>query len=132
MFKFLREPAAGDFRLFRFNFCDPNDPTGLEKLNAFLRKLMVRRTHQDTLFGAKLLNLPKPHETTVRLEFNSIERSVYEVTKQRMISKINSISRQEGVPGLQKKFQHVWAMILRLRQVNREMSSFCEYWGALY
>lgn len=79
---------------------------------------MVRRTHLDTLFGAKLLELPKPHEKDLYLEFSEIERQVYEIVKVRMINRINSISKQEGAQGLQKKSSHIWTMILRLRQVT--------------
>lgn len=79
---------------------------------------MVRRTHRDTLFGAKLLDLPKPHQKTVTLEFSSTERQIYEIVKNRMVNRINSIAKTEGNAGLQKKFSHVWAMILRLRQVS--------------
>lgn len=52
--RLIREPNTGSFRIFCANFCHPDDEDGLEKLNVFLRKVMVRRTHGDTLFNAKL------------------------------------------------------------------------------
>lgn len=117
IFKFLREPNTGSYKIFKANFCDANEPDSLERLNAFLRKLMVRRTHQDKMFGAKLLDIPKPHQKTVRLEFSPIERQIYEIVKTRMVSHINSISQKEGTAGLQKRYSHIWALILRLRQL---------------
>lgn len=53
--RLIREPNTGSFKIFCQNFCHPDDDDGLEKLNVFLRKVMVRRTHSDTLFNAKLL-----------------------------------------------------------------------------
>lgn len=117
VFKFLREPNTGSMKIFKANFCDPNEPDSLERLNAFLRKLMVRRTHQDKMFGAKLLDIPKPHQKTVNLEFSPIERQIYEIVKARMVNHINSISQKEGPAGLQKNYSHIYALLLRLRQL---------------
>jgi SNF2 family DNA or RNA helicase len=92
-FKFLREPHTGTLKLFRQNFCSPNDPRGLEKLDVFLRKFMIRRTHLDTFFNARLLDLPQPRETVIWLDFNEIERNVYDIVKARFITRINSFSK---------------------------------------
>ncbi|EME40686.1 hypothetical protein DOTSEDRAFT_177817 [Dothistroma septosporum NZE10] len=113
-FKFLREPHTGSYKIFKENFCSPDDPDGIEKLNVFLRKFMIRRTHQDKLFKARLLDLPTPTERTMWLEFNQVERSIYEIVKNRMIARINAISKAEG---LEKGYSHIWTMILRLRQL---------------
>jgi hypothetical protein len=92
-FKFLREPHTGTLKLFRKNFCSPNDPSGLEKLDVFLRKFMIRRTHMNTFFHARLLDLPPPKETLMLLDFNEIERSVYDIVKARFITRINTFSK---------------------------------------
>jgi SNF2 family DNA or RNA helicase len=92
-FKFLREPNTGSLKLFRQNFCSPSDPNGLEKLDVFLRKFMIRRTHLDTFFNARLIDLPTPKKTVMWLDFNEIERNVYEIVKARFISRINRFSR---------------------------------------
>jgi SNF2 family DNA or RNA helicase len=92
-FKFLREPHTGTLKLFRQNFCSANDPDGLEKLDVFLRKFMIRRTHLDTFFHARLLDLPQPKETVMLLDFNEIERNVYDIVKARFITRINSFSK---------------------------------------
>lgn len=116
--QFLREPNTGSFKIFRKNFCDLNDPASAEKLNVFLRKFMVRRCHSDLMFNTKLLTLPKPRETTLRIEFCEIERAVYEIVKNRMIGRINGISKQGGLAGLRSKYNHIWTLLLRLRQVR--------------
>ena len=113
-FKFLREPNTGSYKIFKENFCSPDDPDGAEKLNVFLRKFMIRRTHIDTLFNARLLDLPQPKEHTLWLEFNEVERQIYEIVKKRFIQRINSIAK---VHGLERQYNHIWTMILRLRQI---------------
>jgi SNF2 family DNA or RNA helicase len=137
-FKFLREPHTGSYKIFKENFCSRDDPESADKLSAFLRKFMIRRTHLDTLFNARLLDLPKPTEQTLWLEFNQvgkftsgipsvwvvkvltygpIERQIYEIVKKRFISRINHISRTNSVNGMDKQYNHIWTMILRLRQL---------------
>ena len=100
-------------RLFRKNFCSSED--GMDKLDVFLRKVMIRRTHLDTLFNARLLDLPQPKETILWLEFNEVERNVYEIVKSRFIKRINCISKAGD---LDKQYGHIWTMLLRLRQLT--------------
>ncbi|PIA88970.1 DNA repair protein RAD5 [Cercospora beticola] len=115
-FKFLREPNTGSFRIFKENFCTPDDPDGTARLAVFLRKIMIRRTHLDTLFGAKLVDLPQPKQTVVWLSFNETERQIYEIVRARFIQRINTISKNEnGV--LVQHYNHIWTMLLRLRQL---------------
>lgn len=106
-FKFLREPNTGSYKIFKENFCSPDDPEGSEKLGVFLRKFMIRRTHIDRLFDARLLDLPTPQEHTLWLEFNEVERQIYEIVKKRFIQRINSIAKQGG---LEKHYSHIWTM----------------------
>lgn len=114
--KFLRHPHTGSMRTFQANFCSPNDPTGSEKLGVFLRQIIIRRTHKDTLFGARLLDLPTPKRQVIYLEFNAVERTVYEIVKQRFIQRINTITRRDGI-NAQTQYTHIWTMLLRLRQI---------------
>lgn len=65
----------------------------MARLKSRLSQFMIRRTHRDKLFNARLLVLPPPSEDTRWLEFNEIERAVYEIVKARFISRINCISR---------------------------------------
>lgn len=115
--KFLRHPHTGSMRTFQANFCSPNDPTGSEKLGVFLRQIIIRRTHKDLLFGARLLDLPTPKQNVIYLEFNAVERTVYEIVKQRFIQRINTITRRDGINGGSVQYSHIWTMLLRLRQI---------------
>ncbi|KAK5732662.1 hypothetical protein LTR17_010343 [Elasticomyces elasticus] len=112
--KFIKEPTTGSYRIFKQNCCTPSDPEGIERLQVYLEKCMVRRTHGDTLFNARLLDLPPPKEHTVWLEFNGVERQIYEIIKKRFIERINTISASGA---LNRRSSHLWTMILRLRQL---------------
>lgn len=102
-------------KLFRKNFCSSDDSHSMEKLDVFLRKFMIRRTHLDTLFNARLLDLPTPQELVLWLDFNEVERNVYEIVKSRFIKRINCISKAGD---LDKQYGHIWTMLLRLRQLT--------------
>lgn len=115
--KFLRFEYAGSFKLFKENFCTPESPQGYQRLAWFLRKVVLRRTHLTQLFGGRLLNLPSNSEHTLRLEFNPLERTIYEIVKARMVNRINSMAKS-GQRGLQKNYSNIWVMILRLRQLT--------------
>lgn len=64
-------------------------------MKTLLTKVMIRRTHCDTLFQSRLLTLPRPSSTTEWLDFNETERAVYETVKSRFITRINCISRAD-------------------------------------
>lgn len=115
LFRFIKEPHTGSIKLFRKNFCSDSDPDRQAKLDTFLRKFMIRRTHLDTLFNARLLDLPQPKQMTVKLDFNEIERNVYEIVKSRFVQRINCISKAGE---LDKQYGHIWTMITRLRQLT--------------
>lgn len=113
-FKFLRVPFTGSFAVFRRNFCSSGDPQGLERLGLFLSKFMIRRTHNDTLLGAKLLVLPPPSKRDLPCTFSDIEREIYMVVRTRFIIRINGFSRTGQ---LKRKYSHILTMLLRLRQL---------------
>ncbi|GAB7362217.1 hypothetical protein MBLNU230_g2242t1 [Neophaeotheca triangularis] len=113
--KFIGQPMTGTMRLFKQNYCSPDDPDGRKKLAAVLKVVCIRRTHLDTLFNARLLDLPKPTQHNVWLEFNAIERTIYDIVRRRFIMRINSISRSGQ---LKQKHRHVFSLLLRLRQLT--------------
>lgn len=88
----------------------------MTKLKHFLNQFMIRRTHDDLLFDAKLLTLPKPHQDIQWVEFNSVERAVYDIVKTRFVNRINCMAKS-GLKELDKQYNMIWAMLLRLRQL---------------
>jgi SNF2 family DNA or RNA helicase len=75
-----------------------------------------RRTHDDTLFDTKLLTLPTPKQEIRWVEFNSVERAVYDIVKTRFVSRINCMAKA-GSKELDKQYSVIWNMLLRLRQL---------------
>lgn len=103
-FRFLKVPHTDSFKLFKENYNASEDPDGIMKLSARLSLFMIRRTHRDKLFNSKLLVLPNPQQDTTWLEFNDIERSIYDIVKNRFIERINCISRANK---LDKQYKYV-------------------------
>lgn len=102
-FRFLKVPFTDSYKLFKENYAK-TDPDGIEKLTARLSLFMIRRTHRDTLFSSKLLVLPTPSQETLWLEFNDIERSIYDIVKNRFIERINCMSKANE---LDKQYKYV-------------------------
>lgn len=69
---------------------------------------MLRRTHKTLVFDAKLVDLPKPTEHTVWLDFNKIEKCVYDIVRARFISRINCIAKSGN---LDKQYKYVAAVV---------------------
>lgn len=89
-FKFLRVRHTGSIGVFRQNFCLKDSDVCNKRLHSFLDGVMIRRTHQDSLLGAPLIKLPKNTQETVRLQFNNVERNIYETVRSWYIHAINT------------------------------------------
>jgi len=114
-FKFLGVPHTGSFKIFKNNYCDPQDPQNTERLLVRLAQFMIRRSHADILFGAPILKLPKATPLTHWCEFNDVERNVYDIVQHRFALTINCMA-QKGE--LDKSYGNVLVMLLRLRQMT--------------
>lgn len=110
--RFLRAPHTGSLRVFKENFC--NKTEGADRLHLFLRQFMIRRTHNDSLFGSKLLSLKPPSKHDHKCHFSDIERAIYNVLHKRFVARINGFARTGQ---MKKQYSSVLTMILRLRQV---------------
>lgn len=93
-FRFLKVPNTGSLAIFKANYSGKNEVDKVQRLNAMLSQFMIRRTHLDRMFGAPLLKLPKPTETTHWVQFNDLERQVYEIVHRRMVENINAIAKK--------------------------------------
>jgi SNF2 family DNA or RNA helicase len=102
------------FKIFKENHLSSDDPDGVDKLIARLSQFMCRRTHRDQLFDARLLVLPTPSQEKEWIDFNPVERAVYDIVKARFIKRINGMS-SDGE--LDKKYSFIWTMLLKLRQL---------------
>lgn len=103
-FKFLRVQNTGNFDEFKIHFCDFENPDSLSRLHVFLKQGMIRRTHKDKLFGAPIVKLPENHQRTDEIQFNIVERAIYEAYQRRSIKIINKHSRAGT---LEKSYRHI-------------------------
>ena len=103
-FKFLRVKFTGDFDSFKTNFCDSNNSDSVRRLHTFLKRFMIRRTYKSKFLGAPIVTLPKNTQHTRIIEFNCVERAIYETVKHRYIEIINEDLRAGT---LEKSYTHV-------------------------
>lgn len=112
-FDFLGVEGAGSFEQFKKNFGKRSDLT-MQRLDAILRKIMIRRTGSDRMFGAPLTSLPALDHQTISVEFNTVEKAIYSIVRRRFITRINDWSAAGRVNQLSRS---IFVMLLRLRQM---------------
>lgn len=86
----------------------------MARIHNILRAIMLRRTHTDTIFNAPIVKLPDIRYRTHLVEFNQVERHIYNVVKHRFIHDINLIY-QAGE--LNARPGNILAMLARLRML---------------
>ena len=114
-FRFLRCDYTGTYELFKKNFCKRGSAAAIQRLQVFLSRIMIRKTHKDEMFGAPILKLPeiKPVDT-IEVEFNAVERAIYQIVRERFWQKIKGFRTKEG---LEKNYRTIFVLLLRLRQL---------------
>ncbi|KAL9089450.1 MAG: hypothetical protein Q9165_005771 [Trypethelium subeluteriae] len=117
-FKFLHVKHTGSLDTFKENFCSKGSEISNARLHGFLRMFMMRRTHKDTIFNQPIIKLPKNHQTTIEIEFNAVERKIYDVVKERFWKRIENWYRSGGQQNLQKNYSNILVMLMRLRQLT--------------
>ncbi|KAF8253640.1 hypothetical protein K440DRAFT_533033 [Wilcoxina mikolae CBS 423.85] len=105
--KFIHHPSAGTYEQFKALGCESNNQRGAQRVQAILRKYMMRRTKRDYLMGKPIITLPKKR-------LNNEERALYEAVRMHAVTKINKYV-EEGTE--MKHFSTILTMLLRLRQV---------------
>ena len=113
-FKFLRVKHTGSYDVFVENFCKKGGAAH-ERLQAYLRQFMMRRTRQDTLFSRPMVELPEPHQVTYEIEFNEVERAIYDTVDKDYKKFINKYDKKGMI---QKKYNNILAKLLHLRQLT--------------
>ncbi|KAF2129498.1 hypothetical protein P153DRAFT_340405 [Dothidotthia symphoricarpi CBS 119687] len=114
-FKFLGVPHTGSFKIFKHNYCDTKDAENAERLLVRLSQFMIRRTHADYMFNAPILKLPQATQTTYWCEFNSVERCIYDIVRQRFAKRLNMWAKKGE---LESSYSNALVMLLRLRQLT--------------
>ncbi|ETN42213.1 uncharacterized protein HMPREF1541_04154 [Cyphellophora europaea CBS 101466] len=114
-FRFLKVKNTGDFTLWKDNYCKKGSAAALKRLNTLLQKFMIRRTHQDKMFGKPIVQLPRVTQSDLYLDFNPIEKAVYEIVRERFVAKINGFAKSGTI---NKNYTFIFVLLLRLRQLT--------------
>lgn len=114
-FKFLKCENTGNFELFKRNFAKRGSEKALQRLQVYLGKIMLRRTHRDEFLGNPIVKLPpiSPVETKI-VKFNAVEHAVYNIVKKRFILKVHTLAKKD-TPG--DSYGQILVLLLRLRQL---------------
>ena len=107
--------GTGDFEIFKRNYCKKGSEKALVRLSVQLKKIIIRRTHQDTMFGRPILQLPSFTSNTIELEFTVLERTIYRIVRDRFIQNIKGIRAGGNTRGSYAMF---FTLLLRLRQLT--------------
>jgi len=98
-------------------FCNnfnTDTPQGQRRMLTYLNKIMLRRTYSDRLFNEALVKLPRTAQTLSWVNLNPVERRIYDIVHHRILERINTLVETNK---LQQSYSHIFAMLLRLRQM---------------
>lgn len=109
---------APTYGLFLTKYCNYGSQNAMRRLLAFLRGYMIRRTHKDMILGRSICDLPANYVETKIIDFNPVERAVYEIVRTRFLSQIQ-LFKTNNV--LEKKYNNILVMLLRLRQMTAHL-----------
>ena len=95
-------------------------PRGILRLQTLIEAVCLRRTKQDEINGKPLVTLPPKVVTVKELDFTDEERKVYDAYHHKAQHIIEKYMKKGA---LLKNYAHVFAMMMRLRQLccHREL-----------
>ena len=88
-FKYLRVEYTGSYSEFTQHFCIEGSSDCNKRLHCILDQIMLRRTMDDKVLGHPIVSLPEAHQATERVDFNPVERLIYQIVSRRFIRAIN-------------------------------------------
>ncbi|OJD16287.1 hypothetical protein AJ78_03538 [Emergomyces pasteurianus Ep9510] len=109
---FLRIPMAGTYKEF-LNELRKNNSIGGQCINDLLLSSMLKRGHDETLFGYPILKLPDVEDRDIVVNFSATERVLYQKIIAMFLEEHDVFSKPTGEP--KKEYQNRLTMILRLR-----------------
>ena len=124
LLKWLKfEPYCDEYKLYKRQIEVPiksGDPIGFKRLQTLIEAVSLRRTKTDQVNGRPLVSLPKKTVRLKKLEFSEEERQIYDVFLAKWQAVIVKYQRRGT---LLKNYAHVFAMMMRLRQLccHREL-----------
>lgn len=115
LYDFIKHPIVRGKANFKKRFVDAKNPMSTDLLSEELNNCMIRHTHRNQLFGARLVTLPKARSNVLTLGFTRLEHSIYEIVRTRFKVRVQKIS-DDGK--LRTKLPHIFVLMLRLRQLT--------------
>ena len=115
---YIQIPFTSSYKVFRQNYCQEKNEVCKQRLHTYLDSIMIRRTHEDELMGTAIFKLPENHQETITLEFNKVERMIYDTLKRRYRDAINAAVKERT---LEERSRLVLLMFLRLRQLTSHL-----------
>ncbi|KEQ73753.1 hypothetical protein M436DRAFT_45269 [Aureobasidium namibiae CBS 147.97] len=117
LLSFIEHPTVMNmqFESFKSHFCNTRDPMSLDALSQEMVDSVACFTHKDKLFDARLITLPKPHNTSLKINPTELEKEIYDIIRTRFKERAQTFD-ENGEPRT-KQF-HIWAMFTLLRQLT--------------
>ncbi|KAG8628156.1 hypothetical protein KVT40_004029 [Elsinoe batatas] len=112
---FIDAPGLESYDTFKAKYLKANEQV-TANLNAILGKCMLRRSHADRLFGAKLVSLPKASQMQLVCHFNPVEREIYNIIEAAFRRRMQEAMKTHGL--MFSRNNSYFAMLTRLRQLT--------------
>lgn len=120
LIRFLRIKPYNEQNRFTVDFTRPlkclyedDKRKGMQKLQALLKAILLRRTKKSMIDGKPILNLPERTTEASHAEFSEDEQTLYNALESRTQIQFNSYLRA-GTVG--RNYSNVLVLLLRLRQ----------------
>ncbi|KAK2796244.1 hypothetical protein FQN50_009634 [Emmonsiellopsis sp. PD_5] len=104
--------VGGDFKRF-CEECDEDYASDDPWINRILSTCMLKRGHEETLFGLPILKLPGIEEFTFKVKFGATEELLYRKVKEMFIDDAKIFSEEPS--RYKKEYRSHLTMLLRLR-----------------
>ncbi|KAF4549072.1 putative DNA repair protein RAD5 [Elsinoe fawcettii] len=112
---FIQVSGLPTFDAFKAKYLKNTTEEKIQEFNSLLAKCMLRRSHGDRLFGAKLITLPQARQVEMQCHFTTVEREIYEVVSVAFKRRVNVMLRTHGL--MYTRNNSALAMFTRLRQL---------------
>ncbi|KAF2152369.1 hypothetical protein K461DRAFT_241503 [Myriangium duriaei CBS 260.36] len=115
LFDFAKMPMEESYETFKTRFIKKRDDESDFALENMINRCMIQRRHKDKLFNRRIVHLPPTNTKVLKVNFNKVEKEVYDIVAKRFIARLNRISE---LGEFTKRTSHIWTMITRLRQLT--------------
>ncbi|PNS18348.1 hypothetical protein CAC42_6165 [Sphaceloma murrayae] len=112
---FMKLPSLEDYDTFKERYFRRPTESTMKDLNGVLAKYMLRRSHADRLFGARIVTLPQAKQVQFTVHFNPVEKEIYDIIKEAFAKRLNTYMKSSDMIHRNNSY---FAMLTRLRQLT--------------